>query len=59
MVEMSGGGVVGEHVAHFLLGETYHFIKLIGKRVVCADVESACEVVEGNRADSRDKYTFN
>ena len=46
------GSIIGEHLAHLLLGEAHHFVEAVGKGVVCADVEAAGQVVECHRADT-------
>ena len=51
--------IIRQHLAHFLLGESYHLVEAEGKGVVGADIESACEIIEDHRAYSCDKDTLN
>ena len=47
--------IIGQHLAHFLLCESYHLVEAEGKGVVGADVESAREVIEGHGTYSCDE----
>ena len=55
VVELVVLRVVGEHLPHLLLRESHHLVELVGERIVCADVESACEVVECHGTDAGDE----
>ena len=55
VVEVAGGGVIGQHLPYFLFRESYHFVEFWGERVIGTDVEAASEVVHRNRADTGDE----
>ncbi len=55
VVEVAGGGVIGQHLPYFLFRESYHFVEFWGERVIGTDVEAASEVVHCNRADTGDE----
>ena len=58
MTEVAGGGIIGQHSAHFFFRKAYHFIKLGRERVVGADIEAAGEVVHGYRNYSSNETTL-
>lgn len=47
VVKVTVGGIIRQHLAHFLFREACHFIELRREGVVSADVESAGKVVHG------------
>ena len=58
MIEWARCGVVFQHIPYILFCESCHFIELWIQCVIGADVESAGQVIHGNRAHSRHKTTL-
>ena len=40
MAEWQHAGVISQHLAHFLLGESHHFVELRRQGIVGTDVEN-------------------
>lgn len=58
MIEWACCGVILQHIPYIFFCESCHFIELWIQRVIGADVESAGQVIHGNRTHSRYKTTL-
>ena len=58
MIELVMLAIVCQHLAHLLLCKAHHLVEAVGQRIVRADVESACEVIEGYWTYTCDEYTL-
>ena len=58
VIEWTGGGIIGKHLADFFFRETYHLVKFRCERVVGSDIETTCEVVHCHGTYAGDETTL-
>lgn len=52
MIERQYAGIVAQHISYFILCESCHLIEFRSQGVIGADIESACQVIHGDRANA-------